>query len=79
MNITCVKKNIVILSVVVMGSISLVGCGSGGDYHDDGYSYRSEQHKPDQMARDAMYDATDSMSDKELRDLEKNLKKSQGK
>ena len=71
------KKNLVTLSVTVAAIFMLAGCESTGDYDYYDYGYESQDSKLDRAARDAMYDATDSMSDQELEDLERNLRKSQ--
>ena len=70
------KKNFVTLSVTVAAIFMLAGCESTGDYDYD-YGYESQDSKLDRAGRDAMYDATESMSDQELEDLERNLRKSQ--
>ena len=48
-----------------------MGCGSGGDYYDNDYSY--EQYKQDQMAKEAMQEASKSLSKEDFKNIEKLL------
>ncbi len=68
MNANPVKNKSITLLAVLVVCTSLVGCVV---VEEDGYDYRTQQQKDDDMAKEAMHDSMKSLSKEDKKALRK--------